>query len=130
VHGIRRQWPLSWHSRSGAQLVGVHGALQRPSSQSWPPVHCASPRQAIGSDGAPVAGDAGAIGDAVGPGGVAGIGAAGEPDGVAEAEGATGEAVGAVGEAVGAVGEAVGAAGAAGAPGALGAIGAAETGGV
>ena len=139
VQAIGAQCPPARHSRSGGQLVGVHGALHRPLSQTRPLPHCGSVWHEAGTGmgtgwdggaGAGVAvgdeGGGGVGGDPVGAGGAGdpvGAGGAGDPVGA----GGAGEAVGAggTGEAVG-VGEGgLGAAApGAAAPGAAAALGA------
>jgi hypothetical protein len=124
VQGMSMQWPVSRHSRSGAQLVGVQGSAQRPSSQTWPAAHCESRRQAPGAPGVIGGSPAGAPpGTGAGPPtGTAppGTGAAGTGGG---APGTGGGAPGAEGDGAGggAPGVAGDGAGGALAPGAVGA---------
>ena len=135
VQGIRTQWPPARHSRSGPQLVGVHGALHRLLSQTRPTPHWGSAWHTAGivgaagaggapategvGDGAPgTAGDE-AVGEGAAPGAAVGADAGGggapgdagdgtgtgEGEGDAVGDGGTGDAVGA---ADGGTGEAVG----------------------
>src|ERR1041384_6842560 len=63
VHGISTQWPPARHSRSGPQLVGVHGAAHRLLSQTRPKPHWGSVWHTAGMVGAAGAGAAAGVGD-------------------------------------------------------------------